>query len=74
MKDRELKLIIERMLAELPPLVPLRPAAKFLGIHERTARRWIDSGRMRAFRTWKGRGGRIRIAREELARVLLNMA
>jgi excisionase family DNA binding protein len=45
-------------------------AADLLRVRPRTIRKWIDCGRLPAFRTDPGRGGRLRVRRSDLLRVL----
>jgi len=41
--------IIETLLTRTTPLTP-QEAAGYLGLNERTVRRWLGSGRLRGFR------------------------
>jgi excisionase family DNA binding protein len=53
---------------DLPRLVGAKRAAEFLGVTTRTLRSWIRCGRIRAVRTAPRGGGRVLVAREEIAR------
>ena len=59
--------------AELPALIRLSNVAKFLDVDQRTVRRYIRTGRLRAMKTAAGGSGRVRVARVELARFLATL-
>lgn len=62
------------LVSHLPSIVDARTAAATLGISDRTLRRWIAGGRLRALRTSTQNGGRLRIARSALIDLLISMA
>ncbi|MCE9638531.1 MAG: excisionase family DNA-binding protein [Planctomycetes bacterium] len=62
------------VLSHLPALVPLDDAAGALHVTERTVRRWLRLGKLRAYRTAPGGSGRVLIARDELGRFLATLA
>jgi excisionase family DNA binding protein len=65
--------VVRQILEDVDALTPLRDAAEFLHIDERTLRRWIAQGRVSGLRTTHKRGGRILIPRHELERLLTSM-
>ena len=69
-----LRIDLDDLLADLPMLVPLKRAASFFGVSERTMRSWRDAGRIHSFRTAVGRGGRVLFAKGEIRRLLEGMA
>ena len=73
MTKREVEQAISEAVAELPALVPLKDAAKFLGVSDRTLKRWEQVGRVRFLRTTRGRGGVVRVLRADLAKLLAAM-
>lgn len=64
----------EELVRELPALVPIARAAKFLNVSTRTLRRWSARGRLKVMRTSPGGSGRVLIRRDELARLLRIMS
>ncbi|MCK6460273.1 MAG: helix-turn-helix domain-containing protein [Planctomycetes bacterium] len=60
-------------LAARSEVLSLDEAAAALGISSSTLRRRIRSGQLRALRTSPGPGGRLRILRSDLARLLTEM-
>ena len=64
---------IEEMVAELPVLVPLKVGADFIGVTDRTIRRWAASGRIKVLKTSSGGSGRVLIPRMEIVRILEQM-
>jgi excisionase family DNA binding protein len=58
----------------LPPLMLLREVTAFLRIHERTARRLIAQGRIKALRSREAGSSRVLVARAEVARYLESLA
>jgi len=62
------------LVSHLPPILDARTASETLGISDRTLRRWISAGRLRALRTTNHNGGRLRIARTALIDLLIAMA
>lgn len=61
-------------LSYLPAVVAGTEAARALGVHERTLRRWRDQGRVRCLKTTPGNGGKLRYLRRDLAQLLVEMA
>lgn len=61
------------LVSHLPPLVPAKDAADFLGTTTRTLRRWVRVGRITVLRTDNAGSGRVLIPRSEIARLLASM-
>ena len=59
--------------AGLREVLSLRESADALGVSVSTLRRRIRSGELRALRTSAGRGGRLRILKQDLAQLLAEM-
>lgn len=57
------------MLSDLPAILTLQEAAKFLRVSELTIRRWIRDGILEAIQP-TGRLGHYRIKREEIERLM----
>lgn len=53
-------------LDDLPALLTIAAVAEFCAVHDRTVRRWVAQGRLRAVKA----GGLVRVPRDELARFL----
>jgi len=64
---------LEELVRDLPPLVPLKDAADFLNVTDRTLRRWAAAGRLRVLKTSAGGSGRVLVPRTELVRILGEM-
>lgn len=56
--------------SDLPPLLTCQQAAVFARVCDRTIRRMIASGRLRAAKTSPGASGRVLIPRDALIRLL----
>ena len=65
---------VRELLAELPAILDTRTVSNWLGVSERTIRRWIASGRLRALKTSSARGGRLRVPRRALMDFMAEMA
>ena len=61
------------LVKDLPPLVPAKAAAAFLGVTTRTLRRWASTGRIRVMKTAAGGSGRVLVPRSEIERILEEM-
>lgn len=59
--------------AGLPAMLTFSEVAGFLRISTRTVRRYVRSGRLTACRTAASGSGRVRVTREEVARLLVAM-
>lgn len=59
---------------DLPPVVTLRAASVAVGLSPLTLRRRIKAGELSALRTREGRGGKLLLRREDIARFLDTMA
>ena len=65
---------LEEMVRGLPVLVPLKAAGEFLGVTDRTIRRWAAGGRIRVLKTSAGGSGRVLLPRAEIVRILKEMS
>lgn len=54
----------------LPPVATIAQVAEYIQYSEKTIRRMCDDGRLRAVRSHPGRGGRLRIRREDVLALL----
>lgn len=61
-------------LAHLPLMLSLQQAAEVSGLSKATLRRRIASGELRKLKSRECRGGRLRILRDDLARLLAHMS
>ena len=61
-------------LAHLPMLLTLQQAAQASGLSAATLRRRIASGELRKLKSRERRGGRLRVLRDDLARLLAGMS
>ena len=64
---------ISELVKDLPQLVPARQTATFLGVTDRTIRRWAATGRIRVMKTAAGGSGRVLVPRPEIERILEEM-
>ena len=60
-------------LAELPLVLSVDQASHAVGVSATTIRRRIQDGQLRALKTSAGHGGRLRILKRDLARLLAEM-
>jgi excisionase family DNA binding protein len=60
-------------LGELPRLLSVEQAADALSVSATTIRRRIQTGQLRAVKTSAGHGGRLRVLKYDLARLLSEM-
>ena len=71
MSDLDISLAAREAVRELPPVATVRQCAEFLGVTDRTFRRWAAQGRVKALRIHQGPGtSRVMVTRAEMARLL----